>query len=101
MKKLLLLCIFLLTACSNNTSFLCKRYKHKNTLEETTLFVSKRGTVEKEIKTKNTETSKRGLYTVQDNLFSVYIQDTKAQYNILDNGNELIEIPNNKLFYCD
>lgn len=100
MKKLLLLSICFLSACSTQKKHLCNTYSYQNKTEKITLFIQRNGQIEKEEFAKSNKTSHKGLYRLEGDNLIVYIKDGKSEYTVKKDKNQLIEKRTNNEFIC-
>ncbi len=100
MKKLLLLSICLLSACSTQKKQLCNTYSYQNKTEKINLFIQKNGQIEKEEFTKSNKTSHKGLYRLEGDNLIVYIKDSKNEYTVKKEKKQLIEKHTKNEFIC-
>ncbi len=100
MKKVFLCFLLLLTGCAGSTG-LCNKYQYTSQQEKTTLFVQKNGYIEKETQKNNLFTAQKGLYTLQEDTLSVYIQNQTDEYKLLNNNKTLFNPKTKKHLICE
>ena len=103
MKKLILFSCLFLSACSSDKFPFCHQYSYlnKNNEVKTSLYIQKNGQIEKEIKTPRKTFSQKGLYTVQNEILSLYIKNQKEDYLIKENADTLVDLKTNRPLKCD